>query len=90
MQYANAVGIAQVKACKTLREGMIVKLAEGKNLFTELDGLRAMIAACQNSGKTRLGLKDGTAIELACPRTMAGLPILYTVDGERLFARLGM
>ena len=90
MQYANAVGIAKVKACKTLREGMIVKLAGDKNMFTELDGLRGMIASCQTSGKTRLGLKDGSAIELACARTMVDLPILYTVDGERLFARLGM
>lgn len=88
--YQNAAGIATITTCATLRPGMVINSAGGKNLFTDIAGLRYVIDTCKAEGKVKLGVKNGTDIELACPATLGALPVLYNINNEKLFARLGL
>jgi hypothetical protein len=74
--------------CGTLRADMMVVKAEGLPLFEGDGAVKASVAACRASGKTVLGLRDGTSVTLACG-TGVSLPAhVYAVDDARALALL--
>jgi hypothetical protein len=83
------VRIAAGPHCATLRENMVVVAAQGLPLFGG-DGaaLKASVRACQDSGKTVLGLKDGSSVTLACGKSVDLPARLFAVDVERAQALL--
>lgn len=82
----GAARIADGPACGTLREGMAIVGAEGLPLFADSRAVKASIKACQERGRTTLGLKDGASIELACDASVRLPAQLYRVDVERALA----
>jgi hypothetical protein len=84
----RAARIADGPTCGTLRPGMVVIQAEGRPLFEGADGLKASVAACRASGRTVLGLRDGTSVTVPCGAGV-GLPAhVYAVDEARALALL--
>ena len=80
--------IADGPTCGTLRAGMVVAKAEGLPLFEGDGAVKASVAACQENGRTVLGLRDGTSVTLACG-TAVSLPAhVYAVDDARAQALL--
>lgn len=72
--------------CRMLREGMEVVRAEGVSLFGGVQGLQASARACAERGRTILGLKDGTTVELACDKSAYVPAQLFSVDIDRVLA----
>jgi len=80
---AAAARIADGPRCGTLRPGMVVITAEGLPLFDNSAAVQASIQACRNQGRTVLGLRDGSSVNVACG-TSASLPAhLYSVNVDR-------
>lgn len=69
--------------CGALREGMELVSAEGLPIFGRVQGLQASAHACAGSGRTTLGLRDGTNIVISCDKS-AYVPMqLFSVDLNR-------
>ncbi len=86
----TSMRIGSVQRCATLRENMNVVAAEGLPLLTNAQAAPAMLKACRDTGKTTLGMDDGTRLEIPCNDTVKAPPPLYAIDPERLFKRLGL
>lgn len=88
-QEPDALHIVEEPRCATLRGDMVVVGAQGLPLFGD-DGaaLKASVRACQDTGKTVLGLKDGSSVTLACEKSVDLPAHLFAVDAERAQALL--
>jgi len=80
---AASARIADGPPCGTLRPGMVIVSAEGFPLFDNSAAVKASIQACRNQGKTVLGLRDGSSINVACGASYNLPAHLYRVDIER-------
>lgn len=83
-----AVRIDDEPRCATLRANMVVVAAQGLPLFGDGAALRASARACRETGKTVLGLKDGSSVTLACGASVDLPARLYAVDAGRAEALL--
>lgn len=82
--------IGPVGSCKALRQHMDIVAAEGRPLFAGPAAARAAYAACATRGAAKIGLKDGTELELACDSAGVGaMPALFEVDMAVLRKLLG-
>jgi hypothetical protein len=80
--------IAAGPRCGALRPDMVIVRAEGLPLFEDARAVKASVAACQASGKTVLGLRDGTSVTVPCGAG-ASLPThVFAVDEARALALL--
>ncbi len=80
--------IADGPKCGTLRTGMVVVKAEGLPLFEGAAAVKASVAACQATGRTVLGLRDGTSVTLSCGTSVSLPAHVYAVDEARALALL--
>ncbi|MES2320348.1 MAG: hypothetical protein V4631_22950 [Pseudomonadota bacterium] len=89
-QDPGAARIGQVKACKVLREGMVIVTVQGQPLFAGDAGIEALLAACHGKGLVTLGLKEGAPLELSCSATAIGtVPEMFEVDMDVVRTLLG-
>jgi hypothetical protein len=87
----NEKGAARIDdepRCATLRKDMVVVAAQGLPLFSDGAALQASVRACRETGKTVLGLKDGSSVTLACDGKVDLPARLYAVDPARAQALL--
>jgi hypothetical protein len=80
--------IADGPKCGALRPDMVVVKAEGLPLFEGGAAVKASVAACQASGKTVLGLRDGTSVTVPCGGGVSLPAHMYAVDEARALALL--
>ncbi|WP_071900947.1 hypothetical protein [Cystobacter ferrugineus] len=87
-QEAAAARIAPGPKCGVLRADMVVVRAEALPLFEDAGAVKASVKACQEKGKTVLGLQDGSSATLACGQSVSLPAQLFGVDPERAQALL--
>lgn len=80
---ANSARIADGPPCSTLRPDMVIIKAEGVPMFDDISAVRASVRACQERGKTVLGLRDGRSVIVACARDVSIPSQLYSVRIEK-------